>query len=70
MFPKWTNNLLITALKDQEIRRLVIEGDKVLSQEVIIKGIGRVRDVKIGPDGAMYVLTNSPDALLRVTPMK
>jgi aldose sugar dehydrogenase len=70
MFPKWTNNLLITALKDQEIRRLVIDGDKVLSQEVIIKGIGRVRDVKIGPDGAMYVLTNSPDALLRVTPMK
>jgi aldose sugar dehydrogenase len=70
MFPKWTNNLLITALKDQEIRRLVIDGEKVLSQEVIIKGIGRVRDVKIGPDGAMYVLTNSPDALLRVTPMK
>lgn len=69
-FPKWTNNLLITALKDQEIRRLVIDGDKVLSQEVIIKGIGRVRDVKIGPDGALYVLTNSPDALLRVTPMK
>jgi aldose sugar dehydrogenase len=70
VFPKWTNNLLITALKDQEIRRLVIDGDKVLSQEVIIKGIGRVRDVKIGPDGALYVLTNSPDALLRVTPMR
>lgn len=70
VFPKWTNNLLITALKDQEIRRLVIDGDKVLSQEVIIKGIGRVRDVKIGPDGALYVLTNSPDELLRVTPIK
>ncbi|SEG06397.1 PQQ-dependent sugar dehydrogenase [Algoriphagus boritolerans] len=70
MFPKWTNNLLITALKDQEIRRLVIDGEKVVSQEVIIKGIGRVRDVKIGPDGALYVLTNSPDALLRVTPTK
>ncbi len=70
VFPKWTNNLLITALKDQEIRRLVVDGDKVLSQEVIIKGIGRVRDVKIGPDGAMYVLTNSPDELLRVTPLK
>lgn len=70
VFPKWTNNLLITALKDQEIRRLVVDGDKVLSQEVIIKGIGRVRDVKIGPDGALYVLTNSPDQLLRVTPSK
>ncbi|WP_409808296.1 PQQ-dependent sugar dehydrogenase [Algoriphagus sp.] len=41
-----------------------------MSQEDIIKGIGRVRDVKIGPDGALYVLTNSLDALLRVTPVK
>ncbi len=68
LFAKWKNQLLITALKDQEIRRLVIEGDQVLSQEVILKGMGRVRDVKIGPDGALYVLTNGPDALLRITP--
>jgi len=68
LFSKWKNQLLVTALKDQEIRRLVIEGDQVLSQEVILKGMGRVRDVKIGPDGALYVLTNGPDALLRITP--
>lgn len=68
LFPKWKNQLLITALKDQEIRRLVIEGDNLISQEVIMKGMGRVRDVKIGPDGALYVLTNAPDALLRITP--
>lgn len=68
LFPKWKNQLLITALKDQEIRRLVIEGDQVLSQEVILKGMGRVRDAKIGPDGALYVLTNSTDAMLRITP--
>ncbi|RZS96783.1 PQQ-dependent sugar dehydrogenase [Cecembia calidifontis] len=69
-FPKWQNNLLVTALKDQEIRRLVLDGDKVLSQEVILKGMGRVRDVKFGPDGALYVLTNSPDALLRISPLE
>jgi len=68
LFNNWKNQLLITALKDQEIRRLAIEGDQVLSQEVILKGMGRVRDVKIGPDGALYVLTNAPDALLRITP--
>ena len=68
LFTKWKNQLLVTALKDQEIRRLVIDGDKVISQEVILKGMGRVRDVKIGPDGALYVLTNGPDALLRITP--
>ncbi len=68
LFSKWKHNLLVTALKDQEIRRLVLKGEEVLSQEVILKGMGRVRDVKVGPDGALYVLTNSPDALLRVSP--
>ncbi len=67
-FPRWQNNLLVTALKFEEIRRLVVNGDKVTEQEVLLKGYGRVRDLKIGPDGALYVLTNSPDALLRITP--
>jgi glucose/arabinose dehydrogenase len=69
-FPKWQNNLLVTALKYEEVRRLVIDGDKVLEQEVLLKGYGRVRDVKVGPDGALYVLTNAPDALLRITPTR
>ncbi|ADB39400.1 PQQ-dependent sugar dehydrogenase [Spirosoma linguale] len=67
-FPRWQNNLLVTALKFEEIRRLVVRDDKVTEQEVLLKGYGRVRDLKIGPDGALYVLTNSPDALLRITP--
>lgn len=67
-FPRWQNNLLVTALKFEEIRRLVVNGDKVTEQEVLLKGYGRVRDLKIGPDGALYVLTNAPDALLRITP--
>jgi glucose/arabinose dehydrogenase len=67
-FPLWQNNLLVTALAFQELRRLVIDGDKVTEQELLMKGHGRVRDAKIGPDGALYVLTNAPDALLRITP--
>lgn len=69
LFPAWQNHLLVTALKDQEIRRLVLNGDQLVSQEVILKGMGRVRDAKIGLDGALYVLTNAPDALLRITPL-
>jgi len=68
MFPKWQNNLIVTALAFEEVRRLVIDGDKVLEQEILMKGYGRVRDVKIGPDGALYLLMNAPDELLRVTP--
>jgi glucose/arabinose dehydrogenase len=67
-FPLWRNNLMVTALQFQELRRLVIDGNKVLEDEIIMKGQGRVRDVKMGPDGAMYVLTNSPDAVLRIVP--
>ena len=68
-FSKWKNNLIVTALAFQEIRRLVIDGDRVLRQELLLKGYGRVRDLKFGPDGAMYVLTNEPDAVLRITPL-
>lgn len=67
-FPKWNHDLLVTALKFQEVRRLVIEHDEVKEQEILLKGYGRVRDIQFGPDGALYVLTNTPDALLRVTP--
>ena len=67
-FARWKNNLLVGALKFEELRRLVIDGDRVIEQEVLLKGYGRVRDLKMGPDGALYVLTNTPDALLRITP--
>ncbi len=67
-FPKWKNDLLVTALKFEEVRRLVIKGDTVEEQEILLKGYGRLRDIKIGPDGALYVLTNAPDALWRITP--
>jgi glucose/arabinose dehydrogenase len=69
MFPKWENNLLVGALKFEELRRLVIDGDKVKEQEILLKGYGRIRDVCMGPDGAIYVLTNSPDAVLRIKPV-
>ena len=67
-FAKWQNNLIVTSLAFQEIRRLVVDGDRVVSQEIILKGYGRVRDVKFAPDGAMYVLMNGPDEVLRIRP--
>lgn len=69
-FARWKNNLIVGALAFEEIRRLVIQGTKVVSQEMILKGYGRVRDVKTGPDGALYVLLNSPDMVLRITPQQ
>ncbi|HEX6225179.1 MAG TPA: PQQ-dependent sugar dehydrogenase [Chryseolinea sp.] len=69
LFSKWTTNLLVGALAFEEIRRLEItKENKVAEQEIILKGVGRIRDLKAGPDGAIYVLLNDPDMVLRLTP--
>lgn len=68
LFPKWKNNLFVGALAYEELRRLVIEDNEVVHQEVLFKGYGRVRDQKIGPDGALYVILNLPGSIVRITP--
>lgn len=69
-FPRWKGNLFVTALAQQELRRLVIEDGKVTHQEVLLKDLGRVRDVQTGPDGAIYVALNQPDRIVRLVPVK
>ena len=69
-FPAWKNNLLVTALAQQEVRRVVIEDGRVTHQEVIVKDIGRVRDVQTGPDGTIYVALNQPDRVVRLVPVE
>jgi glucose/arabinose dehydrogenase len=66
-FPAWTNNLFVTSLKFHQLRRLVLDGDSVQREEIILKNVGRVRDVDIGPDGRIYVLTNNPGRILRLS---
>lgn len=67
-FPKWKNDLFAGALAQQEIRRLRIVDQKVVEQEVVLKNIGRVRDVTDAPDGFIYVVLNSPDRVVRLVP--
>jgi len=67
-FPAWENSLLVGALAYEELRRLVIDDNQVIKQEMILKGVGRVRDIAFGPDGSLFVLLNQPDKLLRITP--
>ncbi len=67
-FPRWKSNAFVTALAQQELRRLVIEDHRVVSQEVLFKDIGRVREVAMGPDGLIYVALNQPDRIVRLEP--
>ena len=68
LFTKWNNKLLVGALKYEEVKLLTLAGDRVIHEEILIKGAGRVRDVECGPDGAVYVVLNDPGTILRLTP--
>lgn len=58
-FPRWQGNLLAGGLRAERLRRLVIENDVVVhDEELLTFELGRIRDVREGPDGAIYVLTD------------
>ncbi|WP_376695378.1 PQQ-dependent sugar dehydrogenase [Wenzhouxiangella sp. EGI_FJ10305] len=69
MFPEWRGDLLVASLVEKTIRRIVLENDEVVSDEPLGLKLGqRLRDVVVGPDGALYLLTDeSAGAILRVT---
>jgi glucose/arabinose dehydrogenase len=67
-FPQWQGDLFSGALKFQHIRRIKLDGRRVVAEEKLTIG-KRVRDVRQGPDGYLYVLTDESDgALLRIVP--
>lgn len=67
-FPQWRGNLLAGGLRAERIRRVVLEDDIVVHEEELLLGlVGRIRDVREGPDGNIYVLSDERDgALYRV----
>jgi glucose/arabinose dehydrogenase len=68
--PKWQDNLLLGSLKFGYLVRLVVQADQVVQEEIVLPQLGkRVRDVRLGPDGLVYVLTDSANGqLLRLVP--
>jgi glucose/arabinose dehydrogenase len=67
-FPAWKNSLFIGALKDKSLIRLTLDGDKVVGEERLLSNLGeRIRDVRAGNDGYIYVLTDASNGkLIRV----
>ena len=70
-FPKWKGNLFVGALAKTHLRRLRLDGAKVVEQEELLAGLEeRIRDVRSGPDGYLYVVTDdsSNGRVLRLEP--
>jgi glucose/arabinose dehydrogenase len=65
LFPQWRGSLFVGGLRARMLDRLTIVNDKVVSEEALLADLQvRIRDVRVGPDGAVYVLTDSGTATM------
>ncbi|MFW5759217.1 MAG: PQQ-dependent sugar dehydrogenase [Bacteroidota bacterium] len=67
-YPQWKGDLLVGALAGQHIQRVQLDGKNVEGTEKIMEGFERFRDVRQGPDGFIYVLTESPGMFIKLVP--
>ena len=69
-FLRWKNSLFVGALSGQHLARLTLDGERVVAEERLLLDLkSRIRDVRQGPDGFVYVLTDDANGkILRVSP--
>ena len=64
-FPGWRGSLLVGALKFRLLVRLDLDGERVVHEERMLKDVlGRIRDVRVGPDGFVYLLNDHPNGVI------
>ena len=67
-YPQWGNSVFIGSLRFKHIERCEIKDNKVVKREILLNGIGRVRNVITGTDGLIYVAVENPGFIIRLTP--
>jgi glucose/arabinose dehydrogenase len=70
LFPAWKGSLFVGGLASTHLARLTLKGDRVVGEEWLLQDLGeRIRDVVVGPEGAVYVLTDSSEGrILKLAP--
>jgi glucose/arabinose dehydrogenase len=71
-FPAWRGSLFVGALKEMRLVRLTLENDRVTGEEhLLVDRRQRVRDVRQGPDGALYIVTDQDNGeLWKIAPRR
>jgi glucose/arabinose dehydrogenase len=69
IYPEWKGNLLVGSLKFRYLERLELKNDKVIKREKLFEGMGRVRNVKQGPNGYIYVAMEGV-GIVKINPKK
>jgi glucose/arabinose dehydrogenase len=70
-FPEWKGNAFVGGLNGVQLARLTMDGNTVVSEETLVQGFGRIRDVRQGPDGLIYLAIDSdrePVSVARLEP--
>ncbi|MCZ6758451.1 MAG: PQQ-dependent sugar dehydrogenase [Bacteroidetes bacterium] len=71
IFPEWKGNIFVGGLTGTQIARLTLDGQSVVGQETLVKGLGRIRDIRQGSDGYIYLVIDSdagPQSIVRLEP--
>jgi aldose sugar dehydrogenase len=73
-FPGWRGNLFVGGMVGQQLGRLTLRGQRVVNEETLAQQLGRIRDVRQGPDGLIYLVTDDEDSkptpILRLEPVE
>jgi glucose/arabinose dehydrogenase len=72
-FPQWRGNLFIGGMNGQQLSRLTLTGRRVANEEALVQQMGRIRDIRQGPDGFIYLVTDNregnPTPIYRLEPI-
>ncbi|HZI79450.1 MAG TPA: PQQ-dependent sugar dehydrogenase [Vicinamibacterales bacterium] len=73
-FPEWKGNLFIGGMAAQQLSRLTLNGRAIVNEELLVQRQGRIRDIRQGPDGFIYLVTDDrdgkPTPIIRIEPVQ
>ena len=73
-FPHWRGNLFVGGMARQRLVRLTLDGQRIASEEALVPSLGRIRDIRQGPDGDIYLVTDNregkPTPILKIEPVE